>query len=85
MGTKWEYRTLVASRSVVGGTRLDPVWDYCAKSNNGTWTGWTEIFNNLSEQGWEIFSVVGLTETTSSQRVGTNSFRIFAKREKQAE
>jgi hypothetical protein len=87
MSTQWSYRTLAVQYGDTGrGTQYDPHYDWCVYINaDRLLVGWQEILTELSETGWEIFSVVGVEAATAVQTGGagiTTGFRIFAKKPK---
>jgi hypothetical protein len=85
MSSLWAYWTFVVAWSeTTNSTKRHPDYDWCVWLSDSQLTGWDEILNHISENGWEIVSVVGVDEirTGSAMNVsgGTNSFRFFVKK-----
>ena len=84
MNTQWEYRTPVPTWYYTReSSKQHPPFDWVVQFADGSqWDGWSEILDNLGNQGWEVFSVVVQEQTGhgGADRIRAAQFRVFPKR-----
>jgi hypothetical protein len=82
--SQWEYRTILVRRhqETRGSTKSQPKFDWVASFGNVQWDGWDEILHKVSDQGWELLSVVIEDQSTNSVATTgrTEAYRLFCKR-----